>query len=78
MAYLGCCLAFPLIWQLSRFNLKPSSCIVQTQFAVILFYKVVYLHIVVMVSCLNIVALRDYQGILLPKIVKIVPRLLKI
>ena len=29
---------------LSRFKLKPSSCTVQPQFVVILFYKVVYLH----------------------------------
>ena len=35
------------------------------QFAVIPFYKVVYLHIVVMpmVSCLNVVALRDYNDL---------------
>ena len=37
-----------------------------------------YLHRLVVVSCLNIVSLRDYRGILLPKIVKIVLRLLKI
>ena len=37
-----------------------------------------YLHIVVVASCLNVVSLRDYRGILLPKIVKIVPHLLNI